>query len=330
MTTAAIIGPGSFGTALAQTISRNVSEVYLLGRNERIVGSVNERHVNPEYYPQTELSPNITALNIAADGDKLEACDVIIFSVPSGVTREVAHLLRAHLKRSLIVSCAKGIEFPSLHLMSEIIKAETGNNAVSSFSGATFAHELIRGFGSGATLGINDHASKETLLDVFKPPSFLLDFSDDVQGVELCGVLKNVYAIATGIFDSVLTSHNEHYAFLTLCFKELQRVAQKFTKDQELPSKFCGFGDLNLTANVDKSRNRTLGLFIGKLLIGANATHSSVVFEGINSVRALKRKCSLSHLEAPIIDFVDAVLRDPASARHQINEVFSEIANKST
>lgn len=326
MTKAAVLGPGSFGTALAQAISRNFSEVYLFGRNEGIISSINERHVNGQYYPQTELSPNITALNLATDCDALRTTDLVIFCVPSGATREVAKDLRAYLKRNLIVSAAKGIEYPSLHFMSEIIGVETGNNAVSSLSGATFADELMRGFCSGATLGVNEHASKETLLDAFRRSNFLLDFSDDVQGVELCGVLKNVYAIATGIFDSVLTSHNEHYAFLTLCFKELHRVLQEFTNDQELARKFCGFGDLNLTANVDKSRNRTLGLFVGKLLIGAKAAGSSIVFEGLNSVRAVKQKCSLSHLDTPIIDFVDAALQDPTCAQRQINQMLSEIA----
>ena len=323
---AAIIGPGSFGTALAQAISRNISDVYLFGRNEGIISSINEHHINHKYYPSTELNPNIAALNLSADCDALETTDLVVFSVPSGATREVAKYLRAYLKGNLIVSAAKGIEYPSLNLMSEVIRTETGNKRVSSLSGATFADELMRGFCSGATFGINDRACKETFLEVFRRPNFLLDFSDDVQGVELCGVLKNVYAIATGIFDSVLTSNNEHYAFMTLCFKEMRRVLQAFSNDQELTHKFCAFGDFNLTANVDKSRNRTLGLLTGRLLISAQETGSSIVFEGLSSVRALKEKCSLSHLDTPIIDFVNAALQDPSCAQSQINEIFYEVA----
>ena len=317
MTKAAVVGPGSFGTALAQAVSRNISEVYLFGRNEGIINSINEHHINRKYYPLMHLKPNITALNLL-DCDALETTDLVIFSVPSGVTREVAKYLRAYLKRTVIISAAKGIEYPSLNLMSEVIQAETGNKTISSLSGATFADELMRGFCSGATFGINEHACKKTFLDVFRRPNFLLDFSDDVQGVELCGVLKNVYAIATGIFDSVLTSNNEHYAFLTLCFKEMRRVLQEFSNDQELTHKFCAFGDLNLTANVDKSRNRTLGLLIGRLLISAQETGSSIVFEGLSSVRALKEKCSRSHVDTPIIDFVNAALQDPSCAQSQI------------
>jgi glycerol-3-phosphate dehydrogenase (NAD(P)+) len=326
MAKAAIIGPGSFGTALAQAISSYVSNVYLFGRNEGIINSINEHHINRKYFPRTKLNSNITALNLSVDCDVLETTDLVIFSVPSGVTREVAKFLRACCKGNLIVSAAKGIEYPSLNLMSEVIRAETGNKRVSSLSGATFADELMRGFCSGATFGINEQACKDVFLDVFRRPNFLLDFSDDVQGVELCGVLKNVYAIATGIFDSVLTSNNEHYAFLTLCFKEMRRVLQEFSSDQELTHKFCAFGDLNLTANVDKSRNRTLGLLVGKLLISAQETGSSIVFEGLSSVQALQKKCSLSHLETPIIDFVNAALQDPSCAQSQINEILYEIA----
>jgi len=106
MAKAAIIGPGSFGTALAQAISHNVSNVYLFGRNEGIVKSINERHINRKYYPLTKLSPNIAALNLSTDCDVLETTDLVIFSVPSGVTREVAKFLRACCKGNLIVSSA--------------------------------------------------------------------------------------------------------------------------------------------------------------------------------------------------------------------------------
>jgi glycerol-3-phosphate dehydrogenase (NAD(P)+) len=326
MTKAAIIGPGSYGTALAQAISPNVSNVYLFGRNEGIITSINKNHINHTYYPRTELNSNITALNLSVDRDELETIDLVIFAVPSGVTREVARSLRACLKGALIVSAAKGIEYPSLKLMSEVIRTETGNKRVSSLSGATFADELMRGFCSSMTFGINKHANKDTFLDVFRRPTFLLDFSDDVRGVELCGVLKNIYAIATGIFDSVSTSNNEHYAFLTLCFKEMRRVLQAFSTDPELTHKFCAFGDLNLTANVDKSRNRTLGLLIGRLSISAQQTGSSIVFEGLSSVRALKDKCSRLHLEIPIIDCVNAALQDPSCAQSQINEILYNFA----
>ena len=118
MAKVAVVGPGSFGTALAQAISRNVSHVYLFGRNEEIISSINERHVNRTYYPLTELNSNITALNLLVDSDRLETTDLVIFSVPSGVTRKVAKSLRTHLRGKLIVSAAKGIEYPSLKLMS--------------------------------------------------------------------------------------------------------------------------------------------------------------------------------------------------------------------
>jgi glycerol-3-phosphate dehydrogenase (NAD(P)+) len=139
-------------------------------------------------------------------------------------------------------------------------------------------------------------------------------------------VLKNVYTIATGLFDSVLTSNNEHYAFMTLCFKEMRHVLHEFNNDHELTHKFCAFGDFNLTANVVKSRNRTLGLLVGRLLISAQETASSVVFYGLNSVRALKQKCSLPHLETPIIEFVNAALQDSSCAQSQINEIFYRVA----
>jgi glycerol-3-phosphate dehydrogenase (NAD(P)+) len=168
---------------------------------------------------------------------------------------------------------------------------------------------------------MDNAVDRELVLEAFNAQNLTLDMSNDVQGVELCGILKNVYAIATGIFDSTVTGNNQHYGFLSLCFKEMSHILAKVSSDPNLPQKFCAHGDLHLTANVDKSRNRILGFVVGKLEITPKDVKSNVVFEGVNAARALGRKSELAEVETPLIAFVNACLEDPARVREYVKEL---------
>lgn len=316
-----VIGAGSFGTALAQLVSSSASEVLLFGRDNDVLRSINRHHVNQKYHPFIHLNPNIKALHISKETRPLRDSDLVFFSVPSGVTRQVTRALSHYLEGATIISTAKGVECPSLHTMSKVITDETNDTRTSSFSGATFADELIEGAISCATLGINEETNQNVIADALNAPYLLLDTSHDVEGVELCGVLKNIYAIATGIFDATVTGNNQHYAFLSLCFKEMGRFLDKASTDQNLIRKFCAHGDLHLTANVDKSRNRILGFIVGKLLITPKNVTSNAVFEGVKSAKALRKKSDALGLETPIISFVNSCFDDPTRVREYVKEL---------
>jgi len=324
-----IIGAGSFGTAIAQTVSYCDSDIFLFGRNDEALKSINKYHINPRYHPLATLNTNIKALDLTRDPHLLQESDLIIFSIPSGATREVARTISDYLHGKTIVSAAKGIDCPSLRTMSQVITDETSDVMVSSFSGATFADELIQGAFSCATLGINADTNKKMILDAFSAPNLSLDISNDVEGVEMCGVLKNVYAIAVGIFDSVVTGDNQHYGFLSLCFKEMAHILHKASSDPYLSYKFCAHGDLHLTANVDKSRNRILGFLIGKLGVAPQEVQSKIVVEGVKSARALKKRTEQLGVDTPIISFVNACLDSPTRAREYVANLLEALPHTS-
>ena len=169
--------------------------------------------------------------------------------------------------------------------MSDIILEESKNPDIVSFSGPNFADEIAYGHIAGATIGTADTSLRATMSDLFG--SFILDFSDDVRAVELCGVLKNVYAIGTGMWDSVYSNYNEHYTFLNMCYKEMCSFLNVISRDKNIFTNFFCFFDFNLTSNVDKSRNRTLGLMIGKNIVKTPYLDSSVTFEVSNSVKVI-------------------------------------------
>lgn len=317
-----VIGPGSFGTAIAQLISPNVDEVNLFGRNERIINSINQNNVNNVYHPLVSLNKNISAHHLE-ERSLIEETDVVIMSVPSGSLKGVVKNLKPHLHDKIVISTIKGIHYPSTKLISQIIREETCNENVFTISGPTFADELIRNLLSGLTLGIDKEEYLRDIKKLMKSPNLMMDFSNDVRGVELCGVLKNVYAVAMGIFDSSFYGSNEHYSFLTACFKEMLLILRKLSFDEDLINKFCGFGDLNLTACVDKSRNRTIGLMIGKG-ISLNLNRSSITVEGLKSARAIKELSNKHELETPIVDFVNTSFNN-GNVQSNINELLKRL-----
>lgn len=316
-----VIGPGSFGTAIAQLVSPNVKTLNLFGRNDGIINSINQNNVNNVYHPLIKLNSNIKAFKIE-ESKMLQDSDLVVFCVPSGSTRNVARNLKESLEDKILISTAKGIEYPSLNYMTQIIEEETGNDTIFSLSGPTFADELIRNVLSGITLGIDKQEYKKRIMHIFQSPSLLLDYSKDVEGVELCSVLKNVYATAMGIFDTYFQGHNEHNALLNLCFKEMNHILNSSGHD-DLSDKFCAFGDLNLTANTDKSRNRTLGLMLGKNI--KLDPKSTVTLESIKSVKAIKNKSNELGLITPIVSFVDSIFNEDNDIRNSINSLIQGV-----
>lgn len=319
-----IIGPGNFGTALAQVISRNNDEILLFGRNPHLIAKINQDHVNPYYHPLLKLNDNIIAYELSKERQLLMESDIVLFSVPSGVLSSVIKDLKQYLKYNILISTVKGVDYPSLKFMSQIINEETQNPNVFSISGPNFADELISNLFSAITLGINKKEHINIIKNLFSSPNLIVDTSLDVRGVELCGILKNVYAIALGIFDSQFYGNNPHYAFLNLCFKEMRVLLDVMGHDPNLSNNFCGFGDLNLTACVDKSRNRTLGLMIGKD-IALDFEKSSITMEGFRSSRAIQEMSKNIGIDFPIINFVNTALNDRKYAKNGLKTLLEEL-----
>lgn len=305
-----IIGAGSFGTAIAQILSKNIDNVYLLARDEKVIESINREHENSRYHPGIKLDEKIKAANIKSS--HIIDSDYIFLAVPSGSLRSIMRSLDSRLEDKKIISCIKGIEYPSLKPMTTVIQEETDSETVFCISGPNFADELIRGVTSGVTIG----ASKEYQDDIaslIKSQNIVVDYSENIKGVEFCGILKNVYAVAMGILDGQITGENHKYTLLTLCFKEMRKILDEMGYG-ELFDKFCGFGDFLLTALTDKSRNRTLGLMLGKKM--QLSKKSTITVESLRSIKAIKALTSKMNL--PVLELVYETLNDPQNVNLHI------------
>ena len=256
-----IVGAGSIGTALGQTLARKKGiDVTLLSIEKDVVDSITGSRNNFKYFPNIKLSKYLKA---TTDTTILKEAGIIFLAIPSNVTVDYV-LDHRHLipKEAILLNLAKRFSRDQ-KTITEAISAQMPN-PVCSFKGPTFARELINKLPTGFTVGtkVKDHSQLFT--DLFYDTPIHVDFTDDVKGVEVLSILKNIYAIATGIVDAHFNSPNLRFLFLTKAFNEMREILVRYGGKESTLFRYCGYGDFTLTALNDLSRNRTLGLLIGK------------------------------------------------------------------
>ena len=310
-----VIGGGSLGTALAQIVSQNVDEVCLYLRRKELAEIINETGFNNEYYPNTKLNENIIA---TTDFNELKGCEILFLSVPSSALRETLANLKEFIdKDTILVSTAKGIEYPSLKTMGNLIEEYFDDNYVS-LSGPNFASEMVLNLETVSNIASKNKENSIKVKKVLTTPQFKVKIIDDVRGLEICGVIKNINAIANGICKGMNINENARYAILTKGFEETQKIVEAIGGDPSTVKEYCGFGDLVLTSTSNESRNHTLGMLYGQRII-VDEDASGIVVEGKKSIKAIKEICEKTATESIVVDFVYDVV---------VNQIRPKIAFK--
>ena len=321
MTNVAVIGAGSLGTALSQIISQNVDNVYLYVRRVELADSIKKTMFNSEYYPNTKLNDNIIPVNDFGD---LKDCEIVFLTIPSSAFRSTLSVLKQNVKEdAIIVTTAKGIEYPSLKTMGNLISEYFDENYVA-LSGPNFASEIILNLPTVTNVASKNPENARKVKDVLETKQFKVKIIDDIKGIELCGVLKNINAIANGICEGMNVNENARFGILTKGFNDTIRIIEAVGGKAESVHEYCGFGDLILTSTSSESRNHTLGILYGQRLI-IDESASGIVFEGKNSVRAVKDICKNNNIESPIVDFVYEVIIENISPIHAFKGLWEKI-----
>jgi glycerol-3-phosphate dehydrogenase (NAD(P)+) len=274
------VGSGAISTALANVLCmKGLYDVTLLSVEPSVVDSINEKHVNMKYFPNITLHPSLKA---TTDKEILSGAGMIFLGIPSNVVvsyvEENKELINT---KSLVVNLAKGFGIDHRTIpqnLSKIIE-----NEIFSMKGPSFAREIINNLPTGFTLTSKKDRYFKAFEEIFGGTTIYLDFTTDVTGVELSSILKNIYAIIVGIVDAHFDSPNLRSLILTKAINEMRYIISKFGGKEETLFNYCGFGDFSLTALNDLSRNRTLGLLIGKGFFTSNITEK-VVLEGTIAV----------------------------------------------
>ncbi|TAE75557.1 MAG: NAD(P)-dependent glycerol-3-phosphate dehydrogenase [Verrucomicrobia bacterium] len=318
---AAILGTGSFGTALAVLLAPRLDAVELIGRDAQVVEAINQQHRNPRYLSHILLPERVRASVRLADAI---AHPLVLFGVPTAATREVANdLASLGLPHStVLLSCAKGIERDSGERMSEVLREVFPANPIAVFSGPNHAEEIATKLATCAVIGTTDPQLARQLQDLFTAPHFRSYTSDDLAGMELGGAIKNIYAIAAGIAAGLGLGDNAIAALVTRALAEMTRLGVALGGRAETFSGLSGVGDLIVTCFSVHSRNHRVGLALGHGKTLEEATRSlGMVAEGVPNTLSIHEAAHKAGVRTPIIDAVHSILyqhKPAAQAMHEL------------
>jgi glycerol-3-phosphate dehydrogenase (NAD(P)+) len=322
----AILGGGSWGTALAIVLSRARRKhgISLWVHDPTLAESMRRDRENRSYLPGHRLNADI---NVSSEIlDAISGAQILIGAIPTAYARAVYSVATASVPpRSIFVSAAKGLEPATHKRMSEVVfeifpKKSAPRLAV--LSGPSFAAEVARGEPTAVVLASSDDGLAAELQDEFAAPNFRVYTNDDVLGVELAGAMKNVIAIAAGVCQGLGLGPNPLAALITRGLAEMSRLAAALGAEPETLTGLAGLGDLVLTCTGALSRNRQVGIELGKgralteILAGMR-----MIAEGVGTTAALLALAREAKVELPITQQVEAILHEGKPPREAIRDI---------
>lgn len=304
----AVLGGGSFGTALANIVATNGHHTCLWFRNEVRAAECQRTHENSQYLPGYRLHDR---LHVTADLEKaLVHADVVVIAIPSDSYREVVKSAAPYIQPGVIfVSATKGIEAPDFTLMSDILAQELTGVHIGVLSGPNFAKEIVQNQQTGSVLASEDDRVLEVIPRMFSSKTFRVYSSRDKFGVELAGALKNIYAIISGMAKALGCGCNTHAMIVTRALAEMGRFADKLGANAMTFLGLAGVGDLILTCSSDLSRNYRVGYAIGKgQSLPQILKDMGQVAEGINTLQVVKQKADELGIYMPLASGLHSIL----------------------
>jgi glycerol-3-phosphate dehydrogenase (NAD(P)+) len=317
----AVLGGGSWGTALACHLARSGLPVSLWIREPEIARDVAERHRNETYLPGIELPQEIAATADLAEA--VRAAETVLVVVPSEFCRGIYRALAGCLSPgALLVSATKGLEIETLQRMSQVAAAELPGVPLAVLSGPSFAREVADGQPTAVVIASERGAAAERVQRAVSTRSFRAYTSDDVVGVELAGALKNVIAIAAGILDGLGYGHNTVAALITRGLAEISRLGLALGGRAETLAGLAGLGDLVLTCTGGLSRNRSLGQALGRgESLATVLGRGNAVAEGVRTTAAACQLAEREGVEMPIALQMREVLYRGKPPREALDEL---------
>ena len=319
---AAVLGAGSWGTALAIQLGSVGHQVSLWGRDAALMGAMADRRANPTYLPDVTFPTPVRAT--AALDTALRDSRYVIVAVPShglrAVVRQAAPLIEPG---AVIVSATKGIEADSLKRMSEVIREETdGRHPVVVLSGPSFAAEVAQRLPTALVAASDDDAAVVLVQAEFRGPQFRLYGTADMVGVEIGASLKNIIAIAAGVVESLGLGHNAMSALITRGLAEIARLSCAMGGQRDTPAGLSGLGDLVLTCTGSLSRNRHVGIELGRgRSLDDILASMRMVAEGVNTTAAALALGEKHGVELPIAAQMAEVLAGRKSPRGAVGDL---------
>ncbi|MEO5720149.1 MAG: NAD(P)H-dependent glycerol-3-phosphate dehydrogenase [Chthoniobacterales bacterium] len=316
----AVLGAGSWGTALANLWAQNGNRVSLWGHDPERTAHLRETRENAAYLPGVKLP---AAVHVTSELADCAEADLIVMVTPSKAVRTVAESLRPFLRKdAVLLSCTKGIEHGSGMRMTEILREMLPAHAVAVLSGPNLAVEIARELPSATVLGCEQAECAAALQQYLGSTRFRIYSSDETAGIELGGALKNVFAIAAGVSDGLGFGDNSKSALVTRALAEMLRLGTAMGGNARTFYGLSGAGDLIATCFSSHSRNRRVGEQIGRGQTLEEVTSSmQMVAEGIPTTKSAYECARRLKVETPIIDKAYALLYQAKNPLQALEEL---------
>ena len=326
----AVIGGGSWGTAFASMLSERHGDVSLWVREPEVCAAIRSERENPAFLPGVIVPEGVRPTTDL--GEALAGRGIVALAVPSQHLRGVAAAAGPHLvPGAALVSLAKGLESGTLLRMTEVLAQVLPRSraGLAVLSGPTFAREVAGGLPSGATVASEDPKVASALQEAFSGNRFRVYATTDVTGIEIGGALKNVMAIAAGMSDGLGFGHNARALLITRGLAEISRVGRRLGADPQTFYGLSGLGDLVLTCTGDLSRNRTVGVRIGRgEKVADILSNMKMVAEGVMTASAAADLSRRTGEAMPISEQVHLILHEGKDVRAAVTELLSRALRK--
>jgi glycerol-3-phosphate dehydrogenase (NAD(P)+) len=331
VTRVAVVGAGSWGTTLADLLAAKGDAVVLWAHEPEVAEEINRRHRNDVFLPEAPLHPTVTATTDV--GSAVRGSAVVVCAVPSHAVRRVmAEAAGSLAPGAIVVSASKGLEADDHKRISEVLGEVLPAGArIAALSGPTFAREVYERQPTAVVVASGSAEAARRAQVVLATPHFRVYTNDDLLGVELGGALKNVIAIAAGILDGLGLGHNARAALITRGLAEITRLGVALGAQPQTFAGLAGMGDLVLTATGHLSRNRSLGVELGRgrSLAEVMAKRLSVA-EGVGTARAAVALGEAVGVELPISRQVSCVLFDGKPPQQAIGDLMERALTSET
>ncbi len=319
-----VIGAGSWGTAIANILADNNLQVKIWGRDSRVLDSINNINENIKYLKGLILNPNINAT--ANLKYAIIESDIIVNAIPTQKIREVFTPVAELFNGKVIINTSKGIEKSTLMLIDDIFKDIFKNIAVkfAYLSGPTFAAEVIKRLPTATTIASDDMELAKKCQKIFNNNYFRVYTQNDIKGVLLGGALKNVIAIGVGITDSMELGHNASASLITRGLAEIIRLGVKLGAVPHTFSGLAGLGDLVLTCTGNLSRNRKVGMELGKgKLLKDILEKLGMAAEGVDTSYCAFQLSEKYNVEMPITREIYNIIYNGKSVTKAVRDLMS-------
>jgi len=318
-----VLGGGSFGTVLASIVSNNGFPCTLWVRDPEDAEAVRTNRINSKYLPQFRLPEDMQVDSDLAG--VVEGADVVMIAVPGKAVREVAKAIKDLIHDdAIIISATKGIEPGTGELMSQVISEELPNHDIGVLSGPNLAVEIAQGHLTGTVIASEHQHVCDKAQELMASRSFRIYSNEDVTGVELGGVLKNIYAILSGVASGRGDGANTVSMMMTRGLAEMCRYAQACGANPATFMGLAGIGDLIATCSSELSRNFRVGAYVGKgMTLEEAVAEIGQTAEGVNTVNVVIEQAAQMGVDMPLAQGLHQILHSGRSLEELVGELMT-------